>query len=538
MTESQANGGPPPRGPVQNGPVQNDPAQDGPAQNGDVRNGAVVACLTLCALGGSFVAALGTPLIPTVSEKLDVSLDSAQWTLTIALLVGAVGTPLISRLADGGRRRRILTVTLVLTVLGAIIGALAPNFGWLLAGRAMQGAGYAIAPVAIGIVRELLTGAAMRRAVATLSVTIAVGVGIGNPITGAFVTFLNFRAAFWFAGAFGVLSLIWMRMTVPEPPVAGARVRIDWPGAFLLSIGLGGLLVAISQGETWGWGSTKVLGLGVGGIVVIAVWALVEIRLRSPLVDLRLAALPSVIGANVATLFLGMAMFGGSSLTVRLVQTPTSTGYGLGANTFVGAMLLFAFSCGSLASQFALKSLTARLGLRRLLPFAAILLGCAWLTIAFVHGAIWQIALVMSVAGIGMGISFATLPLLITSAVPADRTASANGLNTVIRLIGGTLGSAGSAAVLTANTPAGATYPHEIGYTVTGILAAAICWLSATAGWALIRGAERTDDAGEREDDLLAESAAPSAPDVPTPPDLPAQDVLERFDSPTDRARR
>jgi predicted MFS family arabinose efflux permease len=499
----------------------------------------LVACLTFCALGGSFVAALGTPLIPTVADKQHVSLDSAQWTLTIALLVGAVGTPLISRLADGGRRKRILTVTVALTVLGAIVGAVAPSFGWLLVGRAMQGAGYAIAPIAIGIVRQWVSGPTMQRAVATLSVTIAVGVGIGNPITGAFVTFLNYRAAFWFAGAFGIASLIWLRVAVPdEPPDRGQEPHIDLTGAALLAIGLGALLVAISRGESWGWGSPIVLGLGSGGLVVLAGWAIVELRRADPLVDLRLASLPSVVGANVATLFLGMAMFGGSSLTVRLVQTPTSTGYGLGASTFIGAMLLFAFSCGSLASQFALKPLSARLGLRRLLPLAATLLGFAWLTIGFEHSAIWKLIAVMSIAGVGMGLSFAVLPLLIVAAVPSDRTASANGLNTVIRLIGGTLGSAGSAAVLTAHTAPGAEFPREVGFTLTAFLAAGICWVSASAGWALIRSADPMDAESLSEESLLASASAPSSPDMPTPPDLPDTAVLEHFDAARLAARK
>src|SRR6478735_12183235 len=96
----------------------------------------LVACLTFCALGGSIVAALGTPMIPTMSEEFGVSLDTAQWTLTIALLIGAVGTPLISRWGDGGRRKRVLAVPLALTVVGAVLGAVAPNFAVLLIGRA------------------------------------------------------------------------------------------------------------------------------------------------------------------------------------------------------------------------------------------------------------------------------------------------------------------------------------------------------------------------------------------------------------------
>ncbi|MDR1998695.1 MAG: MFS transporter [Frankiaceae bacterium] len=453
----------------------------------------LVACLTFCALGGSFVAALGTPMIPTMSGAFGVSLDDAQWTLTIALLIGAVGTPLISRWGDGGRRKRVLAATLILTVIGAALGAVAPNYGVLLLGRAFQGAGYGIAPVAIGIVRELMSGARMRRAVATLSVTLAIGVGIGNPITGAFVTYVNFRAAFWFAAAFGLVSLLWLLAAVPDRISAGGRVRIDIPGALLLSAGLGAAMIALSRGDSWGWASAPVLGLGGGGIAALIGWAALELRLANPLVDLRLAALPSVIGANAATVFLGVAMFGGTPMLVRLMQTPTSMSYGLGATTFVAAMVLFLFSLGSLGSQFALARLQAALGLRRLLPLAGVLVGVAWTVNAWVHVAVWQIALVHMIAGVGMGIAFAVLPLLITAAVPAERTASANGLNTVIRLIGGTVGSTGISAILTADTPAGAQYSAEAGYIIGGMVSAGACFASAAIGWLFIRNADHAD---------------------------------------------
>lgn len=449
----------------------------------------LLPCLTFAALGGSFVAALGTPLIPTIAQDRHVSFDVAQWNLTIALLVGAVMTPLISRWGDGGRRRRVLIAVLVITIVGALTAATAATFTQLLVGRAMQGAGYAIAPVAIGIAREYLSGPRLHRAVASLAVTIAVGAGIGNPIVGGLTTLLDYRAAFYFAGLFGIASLAWLLAIVPAPPRSKERTVVwDIPGAIVLSIGLGALLLAISRGETWQWTSPGVLVLGGLGLALLAAFVVIELRAAAPLIDLRLAAIPAVLGANVATMFVGMAMFSGTPITVRLVQTPSSEGYGFGASTLTAGMLLFAFSLGSLGSQFVLIPLTRALGARRLLAASACVIGTGWLSIGLFHGAIWQIVVAMTVSGFGMGLVFSILPQIIVAAVPGERTTSASGFNTVIRLIGGTLGSAGCAAILTAHTPVGSAYPTEAGIRLALICTATACLLSAITGLAFVRG--------------------------------------------------
>lgn len=452
----------------------------------------LLPCLTFAALGGSFVAALGTPLIPTIARDRGVSFDVAQWNLTIALLVGAVMTPLISRWGDGGRRRRVLVTVLVITIVGALTAATASTFTQLLVGRAMQGAGYAIAPVAIGIAREYLSGPRLHRAVASLAVTIAVGAGIGNPIVGGLTTLFDYRAAFYFAALFGIGSLAWLVAIVPGPPRGTAgSVAWDVPGAVVLSVGLGSLLLAISRGETWQWTSPAVLILGGLGLLLLGSFVAIELRAAAPLIDLRLAAIPAVLGANVATMFVGMAMFSGTPITVRLVQTPSSEGYGFGASPLTAAMLLFAFSLGSLGSQFVLIPLTRVLGARHLLAVSACIIGAGWLSIGLFHSALWQIVVAMTVAGIGMGLVFSILPQIIVAAVPDERTTSASGLNTVVRLIGGTLGSAGCAAILTAHTPVGALYPTEAGIRLALICTATACLLSALTGLAFVRGSSR-----------------------------------------------
>ena len=141
------------------------------------------------------------------------------------------------------------------------------------------------------------------------------------------------------------------------------------------------------------------------------------------------------------------------------------------------------------------------------------MIGVGWLSIGLFHGAIWEIVVAMTISGVGMGLVFAILPQIIVAAVPEERTTSATGFNTVIRLIGGTLGSAGCAAILTAHTPVGSVYPTEWGIRLALICTATACVLSAVTGLALVRGSTRQTQAGYAPTLVVPARAAPLSTD-------------------------
>jgi MFS family permease len=453
-----------------------------------------MASLVLAGLGGNMVGALGTPLIPTVSRVYGVALDSAQWTLTISLLVGVVLTPLVGRLADGGARKRLLVILLCLIVAGGVIAAVAPTFPLVMFGRALEGLGYAIIPLAVGIVREHLNGPKLAGSLIALSLSLSVGSGIGNPAVGLIVRYTDYHGAFWFAAAVSALSLLWILKAVPADGRGEARVRFDLLGAVVLSVALVSVLLSISRGETWGWGSPRVLALSIGGIVVLAGWVVFELKVSEPLVDLRLALNRAVLAANLSALLIGMAMFAATSLISRLVQTPRSVPYGLGGDTFTSGILLLMTSLGSLASQKITNAISRRLGLAAVLPCGGVMVFGALVLMAFEHSSLWQLGVVMFICGVGLGMTFAVTPALIVANVPGDRAASATGLNTLIRLLGGALGSAMSAAILAAHTPAGAHYPAERGFTIGCLIAAVFGAATAIIGAILVRGGRSTEE--------------------------------------------
>jgi MFS family permease len=424
------------------------------------------------------ISSLGAPLIPAIAAANHVSVTSAQWALTVTLVVGAVATPVIGRLGDGRHRRPVVLVVLVIVLVGSVLAALPLGLGWLIAGRGLQGLGLGLTPLAIATARTALAGERARSTVAALSVTVAAGVGLGYPLTGAIAEFGGVHTAFWFGAAAAAGAIVAAALVYPPSPEVPPR-RLDVAGALLLGTALATGLLALGEGETWGWTSPAVLGLTAVAVVTLVGWAAWQLRTATPLVDLRLARGRTAGTAHAAALLVGLANYLLLSSVPRLAQTPTSTGYGFGSSIVVAGLVLLPFSAASFLAGRAVRLLARAVGQRFVLPVAAALLGVGELLVAFVREDLWQLFLAMAVAGLGVGTVFAALPALISAAVPAAEMGSAMSLNQVLRYVGFALGSALSATVLEAATPRGGQFPATGGYAAVGLVGLAACVVQA-----------------------------------------------------------
>ncbi len=420
------------------------------------------------------ISSLGAPLIPAIAAANDVPVSSAQWSLTVTLLVGAVATPVIGRLGDGRHRRTVVLVVLGVVLLGNLLAALPLGLGWLVAGRALQGLGLGLTPLAIATARTALAGERSRSTVAALSVTVAAGVGLGYPLTGAIAELGGVHAAFWFGAGASAVALAAAALVYPPSPEVPPR-RLDVAGAVLLGTALATGLLALGEGETWGWTSAGVLGLSAVALVSLVAWAAWQLRAAAPLVDLRLARGRDAATAHGAALLVGLANYLLLSSVPRLAQEPASTGHGFGTSIVVAGLVLLPFSLASFTASRVARRLDRFGGPRLVLPVGAAVLGAGELLFAFVRADLWQLFAAMAVAGFGVGTVFAALPGLIVAAVPAGETGSAMSLNQVLRYIGFALGSALSATVLEAQTRAGEAFPPSSGYTAIGLIGAVAC---------------------------------------------------------------
>jgi MFS family permease len=430
------------------------------------------------------VSSLGAPLIPTLSRVDGVSLSTGEWLLTITLLTGALATPVMGRLADGPRQRAVLLAALGAVVVGCVLSAVSNGFSMLLIGRAFQGLGLGLLPVAMAIARRNMPHEAARRTIATLSVTTAIGAGLGYPVTGLIAQALNFRAAYWF-GASTVTGALVVAALVLPPRSKGSSRPFDLIGAVLLSLAVIGVSVVLSEGGGWGWTSALSLSVVAASVLLLAVWIPFELRIAHPLVDLRQVRNRSVLTADTSGFLICIALYMLLPVIVEFVQIPKSAGYGFAASLIVSGLVLVPLSVGSFVASRFLVVYERRFGPRSMIPLGSAVFAVSALFFALEHSALWEAFVTAGLAGLGVGFTSGAMPGFIVRAVPQSETGSATGFYQVVRSIGLTVGSAMSAAVLMAHTRHGQSLPDVDGFVVTLVIGAALCLLTAVVSFVL-----------------------------------------------------
>ncbi|MGO4186315.1 MFS transporter [Pseudarthrobacter sp. TAF60_1] len=439
------------------------------------KESALVPALVYAALSTAIVSSLGMLLVPTISREMDVSVGTAQWMLTINLLVGAVATPVMGRLSDGPHKKKLLLWALLIILLGSIIAALAPNFTVFLVGRSLQGLTYGIVPVTIALARRYVGTDKVRFAISSLSVTVATGLGIGYPLTGIIAGTFDFRFAFWFAALFVVTAIIVVFRVVPAGPDENApRVPFDYTGAVLLGLGLGLLLLGISEGPNWGWASPLTVAAFTVAAALLAAWVRAELRSPNPLINLRVLRNGDVLLANSTAIGLGAAMYIGLSISSLIAQAPAATGYGVALPVLWAGFVMFPLSVGSFSANRLVRRLAHRVKLATLLPIGAGIMAAAGMLLWIAHTQLWELLAGMLALGLGMGASYAAMPALIARSVASEELGSSVSFNQVLRTVGSSFGTAVSGAVLAANM-APDLHPSGRGISATLEIGALLC---------------------------------------------------------------
>jgi EmrB/QacA subfamily drug resistance transporter len=421
------------------------------------------AVLSLGVAAYALLQSLVIPVLTTVQHQLHTTQGAATWVLTAYLLSASIMTPILGRVGDMTGKKRVFVAALVALTVGSLLAALAPSIGVMIVARVIQGVGGGMVPVAFGIIRDEFPAEKVTGAVGILAALTAVGAGLGIVLAGPIVDVLDYHWLFWLPLILTVIAAVSAVLLVPESPVRSPG-RISWLPAVLLSAWLVALLVALSEAPAWGWGSGRVLGLLAGAVVLGAAWMTAELRAATPLIDMQMMRRTAVWTNNLVALLIGVGMYATFAFLPEFVQTPAAAGYGFGASiTRSGLMLLPAtitmFIVGMLAGRLA-----RQLG-GKVLVIAGCLTGCAAMAIlAFAHAQQWEIYLSTALMGIGFGLVFSAMSALVVAAVPASQTGVASGMNANIRTIGGSIGAAVMASIVTSQlAPSG--LPKESGYT-------------------------------------------------------------------------
>ncbi|MDF2979296.1 MAG: integral rane efflux protein [Actinomycetospora sp.] len=435
----------------------------------------VVAVLSSVGLVASLCMTLVVPVIPQLPRLLDTTTATASWVITATLLAGAVATPIAGRLGDMVGKRRVLLATLGLLVVGSVLCAVTDALLPVLVGRALQGVAVSAVPLGISLMRDTLPPARLGSGIALMSATLGIGGGLGLPLSALIVEVADWHALFWVAGGLGLAGLLLVGLVIPETTTRSGG-RFDIVGAVGLSVGLIGLLLALSKGSEWGWTSATTLGSAGVAVVALLAWGAYELRTTDPLVDLRLNARRAVLLPNLISIPVGVAMFTGMVVFPQLLSAPLSSGHGLGLSLLAAGLVLAPNGLVMMLMSPVTARISAKAGPRASLRVGLVVIAVAYAASTVLLTAAWQIAVVISVVGAGVALAYGALPALIMRAVPTTRTAAANGLNTLMRSIGTSTASALAAVVLSASTlPVEGTLVPSLGALRTTLLIAAGC---------------------------------------------------------------
>lgn len=408
------------------------------------------------------IGSLGAPLITPVSNGLHLSLDAAQWTLTVTLFAGAIAGPVLSRLGSGPLRRRVILSCLTIVVVGGILTTIAVSFPLLLLGRTLQGIGLGGVPLLMSVARGHLSDRRAASTISALSVASTVGIGVGYPLMGFLDQIAGLRAAYGCGLALSLTALLVAWIALPaEPP--GPLPHIDWLGGLLLAVATLGLLLLVAEPAVWRSPATAVAISAVAGASLLA-WVLVELRTATPLVDVRLLSTPSVLRANMAMAVAGVGLYLLFSVFTRYVQTPADAAYGFALPGAAAGAALIPFSVLGFLAGKASPSLIARSTARWVYVGASVTAMVAAVVFATASGSLAAVLIAMAVLGYGVGGISAAMPVLVLVGVPQSETASVLTINQVVRSIGFAVGSALAGVLLATATPAGAVLPTQQGF--------------------------------------------------------------------------
>lgn len=429
----------------------------------------ILGVLSLAALAYSVLSSAVIPALPTIQRSLNASETGVTWLLTGFLLSASVGTAIIGKLGDMYGKKRLLVWTLLVLAAGTLLAAVAGSMAVLIVARVIQGVAGGIFPLSFSIVRDEFPADRVAGSIGLMSAILGVGGGLGLVVGGLIDEHLSWHWLFWIPLPAMILAAACTWRYIPESRIRSPG-RINWAAACLLTAGMSGLLLAIAQTTAWGWTSARTLALLAAALAVCAMWIVVEVRSRTPLIDMAMMRVRGVWTANLAAFLLGGGLYAWFLLLPQYAQLPRSTGFGYGASVVAAGLYLLPCAVGmgvfgSLAGRVE-RQFTSR---RALVAGAAIsAVACGWLTLASRHP--YDMLLCSTLLGIGIGLAFSALGNLIVQAVPASQTGVASGMNTVLRTLGGALGGQIAATFVASRLVHG--LPGLTGFTLTFAMAA------------------------------------------------------------------
>jgi EmrB/QacA subfamily drug resistance transporter len=402
--------------------------------------------LALTSLGSFMVALDGlvvTTALTRIRADLGASLAELEWTINAYALSFAVLLMAGAAIGDRIGRRRMFVAGLAVFAAASAACALAPTMGWLIAARAVQGAGAALVmPLAMALLSAAFGPAERARALGIFTGVTGLAVLGGPVVGGAIAQGLAWEWIFWLNVPIGAIAIVLVRRRVEES--VGARTAVDVGGVALVTGAALGVVWGLVRGNSAGWGSAEVLASLCAGALLTAAFVAWELRAREPMLPMRFFRSHAFTSGNAAGFFLYGSLYGSVFFVAQFLQIgqgygPFSTG--LRMLPWTGTLFLVAPIAGARIN---------RIGERPFLAGGLLLqaIGMAWIALVAAPGVAYaELVAPMVIAGAGVSMAMPAAQSSVLRSVGRDEVGKAAGIFNMLRFLGGSFAIAVVAAV-------------------------------------------------------------------------------------------
>nr|WP_238420565.1 MDR family MFS transporter [Streptomyces taklimakanensis] len=402
---------------------------------------------------GMFVSILSSTVVSNALPQIISDLGGGQsaytWVVTAALLTMTASTPLWGKLADLFSKKLLVQLALVTFVLASAGAGLAQDTGTLIAFRAVQGLGAGgLAALSQIIIAAMIPPRERGRYSGYLGATFAVAT-VGGPLLGGVITdtsWLGWRWCFYVGVPFAVLALVVLQKTLHLPVVKREGVKVDWPGAFLITASVSLLLIWVTlAGDSYDWLSWQTYTMVGTSIVLALIFVLVESRAAEPIIPLGLFRNRTITLTSFASLFVGIAMFGATvflSQYFQLARGESPTMSGVLTIPMIGGLFVSSTVSGLVITR------TGRWKVWLVSGGVLLSAGLGLLGTMRHDTPYWHVAVFMALLGTGIGMMMQNLVLASQNQVALSELGAASSVLTFFRSLGGAVGVSVLGAVL------------------------------------------------------------------------------------------
>lgn len=378
--------------------------------------------------------------LPTIVGELD-GVNHMLWVTTAYILASTITLPVYGKLGDLIGRKGLFIIAISIFIGGSIIGGLAQDMTWLVAGRAVQGlGGGGLLILAQAIIADVVPARERGKYMGIMGGVFAISSVAGPLLGGWFTDSIGWRWAFWMNVPLGLLAIASAAFFLRLPKNTNRNPSIDVAGISLLAIASTCLVLMTTWGgNTYDWNSPVIIGLIVGAVVAGLLFVFVERRATEPVMPLHLFKEQNFTLTTIVGLIIGVAMFG------ALAYLPTYLQMVTGANATQAGLLMIPLMAALLITSIASGQLVSRTGRYKALPMIGMVLVALSLFLLSTMTpdmAIWVICSYLAIMGLGLGMSMQILILIVQNTFPVAQVGTATASNNYFRQIGASLGSA------------------------------------------------------------------------------------------------